>query len=105
MEKNKSTAIIAGSINLSAIDKTKIVEGKDGAKYLNFTAIVKSQSRFNNNVWVTQSQTKEEREAQAPKVSLGNAAVKWVSDTGIHVANREEVTNTQQNQAREEKPF
>jgi len=99
MEK-KNTAIISGSIDLTAIDKTKLIEGKNGKTYLNFTAMVSNQSNYGNNVWVTQSQSKEEREAKAKAITLGNAAVRWIADEGITVAERNEVTNAEQNSAR-----
>jgi len=101
MEK-KTTAIISGSIELTSIDKSKLVQGKNGKQYLNFTAMVQNQSSYGNNVWVTQSLSKEEREAKAASITLGNAAVRWISDEGISVAEKDnEVTNTVQNEARE----
>lgn len=101
MEK-KTTAIISGSIDLTSIDKTKLIQGKNGKSYLNFTAMVQNQSSYGNNVWVTQSLSKEEREAKAPSITLGNAAVRWISDEGVSVAEKDnEVKNTEQNQARE----
>ena len=100
MEK-KTTAIIAGSIDLTSIDKSKLIKGKNGKQYLNFTAMVQNKSAYGQNVWVTQSLTKEEREAKAASITLGNAAVRWISDEGISVAERDEVTNAEQNQARE----
>ena len=64
--------------------------------------MLSDESKYNNNAWVVQSQTKEEREAKTKKISLGNAGVRWINpDTTIVVAQREEVTNTQQNEARE----
>lgn len=101
MEK-KTTAIISGSIDLTAIDKAKLIEGKNGKKYLNITLMVQNQSQYGNNVWVTQTLSKEERENKAQSITLGNAAVKWLSEEGVTVAERNEVTNNQQNEAREE---
>ena len=101
MEK-KTTAIITGSIDLTAIDKAKLIEGKNGKKYLNITLMVQNQSQYGNNVWVTQTLSKEERENKAQSITLGNAAVKWLSEEGVTVAERNEVTNNQQNEAREE---
>ena len=62
MEK-KNVAILSGSLNLSAIDKPKIVKGKDGNQYLNITMMIQDKSQYGNNIWITQSQTQEEREA------------------------------------------
>lgn len=98
----KTTAIISGSIDLTAIDKSKLVEGKNGKKYLNITLMVQNQSQYGNNVWVTQTLSKEERDNKAQSITLGNAAVRWLSEEGVTVAERNEVTNSQQNEAREE---
>ena len=100
MEK-KTTAIISGSIDLTAIDKSRLVEGKNGKKYLNLTMMVQDQSQYGNNVWVTHSQTKEERDNKVEPITLGNAGVRWLSKEGVTVAERNEVTNNQQNEARE----
>lgn len=100
MEK-KTTAIISGSIDLTSIDKTKLIKGKNGKQYLNFTAMIQNQSSYGNNVWVTQTLSKEEREAKTPSITLGNAAVRWLGDEPITVAERNEVTNAVQNEARE----
>ena len=85
--ENKSTAILSGSINLSMIDKSKIINGKNG-QYLNITMIVQNQSQYGNNVWIKEK-----------TVSLGNGAVRWVGGE-VKVAEREEVTNNQQNPQR-----
>ena len=93
-----TTGIISGSIDLESIDKSKLNKGK----YLNFDILLSDESKYNNNAWVVQSQSKEEREAKTKKISLGNAGVRWINpETTIVVAQREEVTNTQQNEARE----
>lgn len=96
--ENKSSAILSGSINLSMIDKSKIINGKKG-QYLNITMIVQNQSQYGNNVWITQSQSEEEREAKEKAVSLGNGAVRKVYSE-VKVAERDEVTNNQQNPQR-----
>lgn len=102
MDKKTNTAIISGSIELTSIDKTKIVNGSNGKKYVNFTAFVQNQSQYGNNVWVIQSQTKDEQESNADIVTLGNAAVKWINPKEqITVAEKNEVTNAQHNSSRE----
>lgn len=96
--KPKTSVILSGSIDLEAIDKSKLNKGK----YLNFDIFVSEKSMYNNNAWVTQGQSKEERENKDKKVSLGNAGVRWINpETTIEVAQREEVTNTQQQSSRE----
>ena len=69
--------IIKTSINLSAIPKDKIIEGKKG-KYLPITITINNDvDQFGNNGPVIVSQTKEEREAKNEKVYLGNAQIVW----------------------------
>lgn len=73
--------IISVSINLAKIDKRKIIDGKNGAKYYNLNVIVNDDfDQYNNNVQVTDSQTKQEREAKEKKVYLGNGRVIWSSN-------------------------
>ena len=93
-----TTGIISGSIDLESIDKTKLAKGK----YLQFDIILSDESKYGNNAWVVQGQSKEEREAKEKKVSLGNAGLRWINpDATMVVAQREEVTNTQQQSSRE----
>jgi hypothetical protein len=73
--------IIKASINLNAIDKSKIIDGKKG-KYLPITITVNDEpDQFGNQGPVTMDQTKEEREAKTPKVYLGNVKVVWTNGT------------------------
>ena len=56
--------IIKASINLNAIDKSKIIEGKKG-KYLPITITVNDEpDQFGNQGPVCIEQSKEEREAK-----------------------------------------
>ena len=70
-------------------------------QYLNITMMIQDKSQYGNNIWITQSQTQEEREAKTKATSLGNGAVRWLGGD-ITVAERNEVTNQQQQPAREE---
>jgi hypothetical protein len=73
--------IIKASINLNAIDKSKIIEGKKG-KYLPITITVNDEpDQFGNQGPVCIEQTKEEREAKSPKTYLGNVKVVWTNGT------------------------
>ena len=73
--------IIQASINLNAIDKSKIIEGKKG-KYLPITITVNDEvDQFGNHGPVCIQQTKEEREAKVPKTYLGNVKVVWTNGT------------------------
>ena len=67
--------IISASIDLTKIDKSKIVEGKKG-KYYNITITVfDNKDQYGNNVSLTDPQDKEQREAKKPKKYLGNGKV------------------------------
>ncbi len=73
--------IIKASINLNAIDKSKIIEGKKG-KYLPITITVNDEpDQFGNQGPVCMDQSKEEREAKTPKQYLGNVKVVWTNGT------------------------
>jgi hypothetical protein len=77
--------IISGSIDLSKIDKSKIVDKdknglpfKNGAKYLQVTIMVNDEpDKYGHDVSISIGQTKEEREAKVTKVFLGNAKTIW----------------------------
>jgi len=71
--------IIKTSINLSAIPKDKIIEGKKG-KYLPITITINDEvDQFGNQGPVIVSQTKEERDGKVEKTYLGNAQVVWTN--------------------------
>ena len=65
--------IIAASIDLAKIDKSRIIEGKNGAKYYNISILVKDEKdQYEQDVAITQGQTKEERTAKVKAVYIGN---------------------------------
>ena len=71
------------SICLSDIPKDKIqVSEKNGKKYLNLNQFVdtEQESKYGTHGSITISQSKDEREAKAPKVYLGNAKVYYSSE-------------------------
>lgn len=75
------STIIGGSIDLNKIDKSRIVEGKNGAKYYNVTVIINdTKDQYGNDVSFQQGQTKEERAAKAKAVYIGNGKKVWSSD-------------------------
>lgn len=70
--------IISGSMDVTKIDKTKLIEGKNGAKYLNFDIIVNDEAdKYGKDVALTLSQTKEERTAKEKKVFIGSGKTVW----------------------------
>lgn len=71
-------AILSVSIDLSKIDKTRIVPGKGTAKYYNLQIFVNDEKdNYQNDVSVAEGQTKEERAAKVHKKYLGNGRKIW----------------------------
>lgn len=70
--------IISASIDLMKIDKSKIIEGKKGQKYISISVIINdTKDQYDNDCAITLGQTKEEREAKEPKVYIGNGRTVW----------------------------
>ena len=71
------------SIDVTKIDKSRIFEGKKG-KYLNLTAFidVETPDKYDNNGFISQETTKEEREAGIQTPILGNCKVFYKSQQG-----------------------
>ena len=79
-------SIIATSIDLTKIPKDKIIAGKKG-KYLPITITLNDElDQFGNSGPVVVQQSKEEREAKAAKVYLGNVKVVWTNGETVAVA-------------------
>jgi len=82
-------SIINASINLNNIDKTKIIEGKKG-KYLPISITINDEAdQFGNQGPITIAQSKEEREAKAARVYLGNVKVVWTNGDNVAAAPRD----------------
>ena len=82
-------SIIKASIDLNKIPKEKIFVGKKG-KYLPITITINDElDQFGNQGPVVVEQTKEERDAKAPKTYLGNVKVVWSNGTNVDPAPRD----------------
>jgi len=82
-------SIVKASINLTAIPKDKIFKGKKGS-YLPITITLNDElDQFGNQGPVVVEQTKEERDAKAPKTYLGNVKVVWTNGTNVEPAPRD----------------
>ena len=82
-------SIIKTSINLNEIPKEKIFVGKKG-KYLPITITLNDElDQFGNQGPVVVEQTKEERDAKAPKTYLGNVKVVWTNGSNVDPAPRD----------------
>jgi len=87
-------SIIKSSINLDAIDKSKIIVGKKG-KYYPITITINDEvDQFGNQGPITDSQSKEERESKMKKNYLGNIQVVWTNGDNVAAAPRDD--NNQQ---------
>jgi hypothetical protein len=85
-------ALINVSLRVDKLPKEKFVAGKDGAVYYNFTIGVNDEAnQFGQNVSLTDSQTKEEREAKKSKNYIGNGTVVW-TDGSIKAVKKEQAT-------------
>jgi hypothetical protein len=72
--------IISCSIDVTKIDKSKLIEGKNGAKYFNFTVTVNDEpDQYGKDCSIALSQTKEEREAKAKRTFIGSGKTIWRS--------------------------
>ncbi len=82
-------SIIAASIDLTKIDKSKIIEGKKG-KYLPITITINDEvDQFGNQGPIVVQQSKEEREAKVAKTYLGNVKVVWSNGNNVDPAPRD----------------
>jgi len=94
-------AIAAISIRVDKLPKEKFVQGKNGAVYYNCSVVLNDETnQFGQNVSVTDSQSKEEREAKAPKTYIGNGKVVW-NDGNVVNAERQEQDDTAPEPAQE----
>jgi hypothetical protein len=77
--------LFSASLDVSKITKSKLVKGQKG-KYANVTISINDEKdQYGNIASIYESQTKEEREAKAPKVYLGNAKLVWSTEGGSTV--------------------
>jgi hypothetical protein len=69
---------ISVKIDVTKIDKTRLFKGEKGT-YLDLTTFVEldEKDQYDNNGFITQEQTKEEREAGTKLPILGNVKVFW----------------------------
>jgi hypothetical protein len=98
-------SLITASINLSKIDKSKIIEGKKG-QYLPITISLNDDlDQFGNQGNMTISQSKEERDSKADKSYLGNVKVIWTNGDNVSSAPRDESQNKTNTPVKDDLPF
>jgi len=72
--------IFNASIDVTKIDKTKLINGKKGT-WLPVTVTINDElDDFDNQGSITIQQSKEERESKEKKTYLGNGRVAWCND-------------------------
>jgi len=82
-------SIISANIDLTKIEKTKIYEGKKG-KYYPITIVLNNEpGQYGDSGYIQTEQTKEERDAKAPKSYLGNVKVVWTDGQNVTTAARD----------------
>jgi len=72
------------SINLNKVDKSRLTKDKNGNSWLNLSGFVNEiPDDFGNNGFITQSQTKEERQSGEKLPILGNFRLPMVNHTKV----------------------
>ncbi len=91
------SALLNVSLRVDALPKEKFVAGKDGKVYYNFTIGINDEAnQFGQNVSITDSQTKEEREAKKAKNYIGNGNVVWTDGNIVAVKKEQNVAEKAQ---------
>lgn len=88
-------AIIA-KIDVTKVDKSKLFEGKNGAKYLDLVLIELTNDKYGNDYMVVQGVKKEERERGVKGVILGNAKIIGGESSGRRPSPNPELSTPQQ---------
>lgn len=71
------SSLVNASIDVTKIPKDKLYQGKKG-NYLSVTVSVNDETdQYGNNASIYVAQSKEEREAKADRIYLGNGKVVW----------------------------
>ena len=65
--------MISVKIDVTKIDKSRLFDGKNGAKYLDLILIESKNDKYGNDFMVKQSVSKSDREAGVNLPILGNA--------------------------------
>jgi hypothetical protein len=75
-------SLLSVSIDLTKLDKSKIIKGKNGSEYYNLNVSINDTTDdYGNNIQVTEPQTKEQRDAKEKRIFYGNGKVFWTDGT------------------------
>ena len=84
--------IYSASIDLTKIDKSKINNHVNGSAYYNIDIFIKDEKdQYGNDCAISQSQSKEEREAKDKKVYIGNGKSVFNSNSSQSENKSEEI--------------
>lgn len=96
--------IVAASIDLNKIDRSRIKEGKGGAKYYDISIILNdTANQYGQDVSITTGQTKEERAEKVKPTYLGNG--KTVYDSNRGPASQQQEPQSNSNGSFDDLPF
>jgi hypothetical protein len=98
-------ATITFNLNLSKLDKGKIVQGKKGSYYPLTLFVNDDTDQFGNNVAVATGLTKEEREAGAKTDYLANGRVISTDGSVVVAVKQEQQAQPQQAIQNADLPF
>ena len=98
-------ATITFNLNLSKLDKGKIVQGKKGSYYPLTLFVNDDTDQFGNNVAVATGLTKEEREAGAKTDYLANGRVISTDGNVVVAVKQEQQAQPQQAIQNADLPF
>jgi len=95
------SSLIGLSIDLTKIDKSKLVNGK----YLNLTLSVQDEvNAYGQNASAYHEQSKEEREAKVNRNYIGNGKVIW-TDGNIVKAEKQQIEGVGTQEEDQDLPF
>lgn len=95
--------IINASIDISQFTASEIIAGKNGAKYINVSIMINdTANQWGKNVSLSKPQTKEERQAKARKVFVGQGVSVWRNGETLKF---ESTANNNSNTSGEDLPF
>lgn len=96
--------IINVSIDLNSISKDKIKNHANGAAYYNFSVLEKKETdAYGNTHFCVEAQTKEERDAKAPKNYLKSSGKLYVF--GENANGTQQVASNSQDSDDDDLPF
>ncbi len=96
--------MLSVKLDVKKISKEKLYHGAKGS-YLGVTISLNDEiDQYGNNVSVWEEQTKEDRDAKAPRVYLGNGKVIWSNDGQTQQQQGQQFGGAPQ-QAEEKLPF